>query len=459
MVLVAQEEIYHCESEPSGGSAGTVRPTPSLDVDGEAAGSVRACARVVVLVGGRDFSETRTHHADCSCLEEPPSIVKRRNIMISRARVLVQVTLISAALAACGEGGASSSQAPDASATAELPIAEESGPLSLVGARAESDEVIAGTLEITGDCVTLNERGHARLTLAWPVDDVEWDDRDASITVTFANQRIELRDQDRITLTGERIDQAASFAWVAAPSADCGADGTWHVASVSESLTPTESSSSAGPIGGGIASGTGVTRDLECPIGVEEESTEWFGPATLTRHGAVEEAIGDLIVGWIGDPYELDSTDSWSSWGLSDDAGNLVAVVTVVADGGGWDPSHARFCVMPEPTPEPPSFTLYVSNQSFEDPTVEITVTIDGSVMVDRDFAVEGQHNWITFEPDVGPGVHTFHAISSTGAEFTTEFTLPADEARWAVLDYWFYPEEEPRRFTFDISDEPIGFG
>lgn len=124
----------------------------------------------------------------------------------------------------------------------------------------------------------------------------------------------------------------------------------------------------------------------------------------------------------------------------------------------GWDPSHARFCVLPRPTPPPPPFTLYVSNQSFEDPAVGIVITIDGANVVDQTFDVEGQHNWIKFVPDVAPGDHVLHAVSSTGVEMTSEFTLPEGESRWAVVDYWYYPDEGPRKFSVHISDEPVGF-
>lgn len=114
--------------------------------------------------------------------------------------------------------------------------------------------------------------------------------------------------------------------------------------------------------------------------------------------------------------------------------------------------------VSPRPTPPPPPFTVYVSNQSFEEPTVAIEITIDTDVVVDQDFDVEGQHNWITFTPDVPPGEHTLRAVSNTGAEFTVEFTLVEGQPRWAVVDYWYYPDDGPRKFTFRISDEPIAF-
>jgi len=191
---------------------------------------------------------------------------------------------------------------------------------------------------------------------------------------------------------------------------------------------------------------------------VETAEEEWFGPAGMTLRGAVAEAFGDLVVGWIGEPFELESTDEWASWGLRDNAGRLVAVVTVVTGNGGWDPSHARYCNLPRAAPPPAPFTLYVSNQSFEDATVKITVTIDGEVVIDQDFAVEGQHNWIEFTPALEPGDHTMTATSNTGAELTVDLVLPEDEPRWAVLDYWHAPEEGPRRFTFNISDEPLAF-
>jgi hypothetical protein len=88
--------------------------------------------------------------------------------------------------------------------------------------------------------------------------------------------------------------------------------------------------------------------------------------------------------------------------------------------------------------------TLYVSNQSFEDPSVQIAISIDGVVVVDETFAVEGQHNWIAFELDVSPGDHILTATSNTGAQLTVEFTTKAGQPRWAVVDYWWYPEDGP---------------
>ena len=101
---------------------------------------------------------------------------------------------------------------------------------------------------------------------------------------------------------------------------------------------------------------------------------------------------------------------------------------------------------------------LYVSNQSFEDPPVNITITIDGAVVVDDRFSVGNQHNWVPHQLTLAQGEHRLRAESGTGVLFETTFTTPPDEALWAVLESWWYPEEEPRQFTFSTHDEPVQF-
>ena len=107
---------------------------------------------------------------------------------------------------------------------------------------------------------------------------------------------------------------------------------------------------------------------------------------------------------------------------------------------------------------------LYVSNQSFEDEVVGITVAIDGVVVVDQDFDVEGQHNWVEFPIALPAGEHTVTATSGTGAEGSQELTLPEGEQRWVVVDYWYYPDQGDgsdvveRTFTIEVSDEQVGF-
>ncbi len=114
----------------------------------------------------------------------------------------------------------------------------------------------------------------------------------------------------------------------------------------------------------------------------------------------------------------------------------------------------------PQAEPEAGQVKLWVSNQSFEDDPVAITVEIDGVQVVDGSFEVGGQHNWFSFMIDgLEPGEHTLIATSDTGATFAATFTLPPGEPLWMVVDYWYYPDDaEGRLFTFDESDEPIYF-
>ena len=102
------------------------------------------------------------------------------------------------------------------------------------------------------------------------------------------------------------------------------------------------------------------------------------------------------------------------------------------------------------------NFVLYVSNQSFETPRVDIRIEIDGKTAVDQHFDVGDQHNWVEYRFELPRGRHTLEAVSDTGeAEGSWRFTVSGDH--WAVVDYWYY-EGESKRFSFHLSDEPIGF-
>lgn len=110
--------------------------------------------------------------------------------------------------------------------------------------------------------------------------------------------------------------------------------------------------------------------------------------------------------------------------------------------------------------PAPGMVRLWVSNQSFEDDPVRLTISIDGTPVVNDDFEVQGQHNWIPFDiSGLTPGAHAIVAESDTGAQHLGEFTVLVGEARWLVLDYWYYPDSsEGRYFTLTESDHAVGF-
>lgn len=99
---------------------------------------------------------------------------------------------------------------------------------------------------------------------------------------------------------------------------------------------------------------------------------------------------------------------------------------------------------------------LYVSNQSFEDGEVGLKLTVDGVTVVDGDFHVEGQHNWIRFPLDLLPGSHSLTAESDTGARLMESFEVPGNEPRFAVVNYW--TENDSPELTWNFQREPVGF-
>ena len=80
---------------------------------------------------------------------------------------------------------------------------------------------------------------------------------------------------------------------------------------------------------------------------------------------------------------------------------------------------------------------LHVSNQSFDDEKVRLTIAVDGVTVVDGDFAVADQHNWVSFPLGMSPGVHEITAKADSGATLRETFEMPEDKARYAVIDHW----------------------
>ena len=127
-------------------------------------------------------------------------------------------------------------------------------------------------------------------------------------------------------------------------------------------------------------------------------------------------------------------------------------------------------CSSPPPGGEPPTVSdpnvhVYTSNQSFDDPTADLLVTIDGEAVFDGEAKVESQHNWMLREAKLAPGSHTLVALErETGARDSRSFSFRAGEERWIVVDYW-----NPMRqgsgeggdgpgFTIHVSEEPVAF-
>jgi hypothetical protein len=102
------------------------------------------------------------------------------------------------------------------------------------------------------------------------------------------------------------------------------------------------------------------------------------------------------------------------------------------------------------------NLVLYASNQSFDDEAVRLTVVVDGVTVVDGDFHVEGQHNWVSYHLRLAPGPHEVTATSDSGARLRESFEVPRDRVRYAVIDHW--GEDGSAELNWLFQRQPVAF-
>lgn len=141
-----------------------------------------------------------------------------------------------------------------------------------------------------------------------------------------------------------------------------------------------------------------------------------------------------------------------------------VAVLVVLAGCSRSGVTQLSESASPTPSRQPSgaraqgNFTLYVSNQSFAEPAVDVVVTIDGVQVVSQTFEVKNQHNWVPFTQRLAAGRHSLVARTRSGrATFSRSFVTGA--RNWAVVDYWCCDAADGGpHFTFNLSDRPLAF-
>jgi hypothetical protein len=106
---------------------------------------------------------------------------------------------------------------------------------------------------------------------------------------------------------------------------------------------------------------------------------------------------------------------------------------------------------------------LIVSNQSFDDEAVRLTVTVDGATVVDDDFHVEDQHNWVYFPLRLPVGSHEVIAESDSGATLRESFALPR-KTHYAVIEHWTEDDsaetdDAPVALTWELQRRAPAFG
>lgn len=163
-----------------------------------------------------------------------PSTGYRRQMVMSVARptalrlvVLIALSLIAAA---CGDD-----QATDGSAD------DTWGPLAVLSGPASGDEaLIAGSLQIGKDCVTLEEAGGERVLLVWPSDDTTWNPESRVIEYTDGDRTVELSDGEEVAFGGggDSVAEGGLPAsewvgsvdgWTSEPDRSCPAGVRWFV--------------------------------------------------------------------------------------------------------------------------------------------------------------------------------------------------------------------------------------
>jgi hypothetical protein len=85
--------------------------------------------------------------------------------------------------------------------------------------------------------------------------------------------------------------------------------------------------------------------------------------------------------------------------------------------------------------------TVLVSNQSFDVNPVDVEICIDGRVVVQDMFDVQGdqlpQHNWQQYHLRLDKGSHSLVARSEKGqAQLNTTFEVP--DVHTVTIAYWF---------------------
>lgn len=96
---------------------------------------------------------------------------------------------------------------------------------------------------------------------------------------------------------------------------------------------------------------------------------------------------------------------------------------------------------------------FYVSNQSFDQPTAHVRISVDGVVLFEEDLHVEDQHNWESFDARLEVGHHRLVATETT-SKAQYEGSLDVEDEHWVVVDYW----TGPPRFSASFHDQPVAF-
>jgi len=103
-------------------------------------------------------------------------------------------------------------------------------------------------------------------------------------------------------------------------------------------------------------------------------------------------------------------------------------------------------------------FNLLISNQSFVISPVDITVKIDGEVVIQDSLEVKNQHYCKNYPLTLSEGKHTIEFSSRNGnAALRKDFILRKKMWAYASYCYDLKPGLEHKLFVLAFSNDPIG--
>ena len=110
----------------------------------------------------------------------------------------------------------------------------------------------------------------------------------------------------------------------------------------------------------------------------------------------------------------------------------------------------------------PNSFSLFVSNQSFELSPVDMYIQVDNQLAVSGDFEVGSQHTWLRFELGLSPGQHRLRVTTHDLADVVLDQPFEMDDRKYGIVSFWYYPtgspEPTPPQFQLNVQDEEPAF-
>ena len=104
------------------------------------------------------------------------------------------------------------------------------------------------------------------------------------------------------------------------------------------------------------------------------------------------------------------------------------------------------------------NLVLYVSNQSFNVDPVRIKVWVDSDLLVDQDFEVGNQHNWIIFGHNLPQGNHTLRAESSLEGVLPVLSEFIFSTKLFFVINFWSDPRLNLNKLTIDFYEKEPRF-